>query len=218
MRTEVLAAALLLLAPVAASAQDLAAAQQGGPMIVERLHSGFAVAPEVKETDFDHRASTLVGGSAGWITDETFFVGGAGYWLVSDRHDRELGYGGFLFQWLAGGNNAVGFAARGLVGGGTATLTDTVSYTVRVPGPVPIVNGRPDPSRVTFTNQTFSAPVRFRDDFFLVEPGVDVRFRVTDRARVTAGVGYRLTAGDRRDDSRVRGAVATVGLQFGGGL
>ncbi len=218
MSTKLLAAAIVLLAPIAASAQDAAAAQQGGPMIVERLQSGFAVAPEVKETEFDHRGSTLVGGSAGWVTDATFFVGGAGYWLVSDRRDRELGYGGFLFQWLAGGSSAVGFAARGLVGGGSATLTDTVTYTVRVPSPIPIVNGRPDPSRITYTNQTFSASVRVRDEFFLVEPGVDVRFRLSDHTRLTAGIGYRLTAGDRPDESRIRGAVATVGVQFGGGL
>jgi len=212
------ALAVLVSMPLAASAQDAAETQPGGPMIVERVHSGFTAAPEVKETEFDHRASTLVGGSAGWITDETFFVGGAGYWLASDRHDRELGYGGLLFQWIGRGTESVGFGARALVGGGTSTLTDNVSYTVRVPGPVPLVNGRPDPSRVTYTNQTFSVPVRFHDDFFLVEPGLDLRFKLTSHTRLTAGVGYRLVAGERHDDSRIRGATATIGLQLGSGL
>ena len=74
MRTSVLAASLVLLAP-------LTAAAQGGPMIVERVENGFLASPDVKVTDVDHKTSELVGGYAGWVFDQTVFVGGGGYWI-----------------------------------------------------------------------------------------------------------------------------------------
>jgi hypothetical protein len=35
--------------------------------------------------------------------------------------------------------------------------------------------------------------------------------------RITAGAGYRFTVADYGGDSRLRGAVGTIGLQIGGG-
>ena len=91
MKTSVLAASLVLLTP-------LTAAAQGGPMIVERVENGFLGAPDVKVTEVDHRTSELVGGYAGWVFDQTIFVGGGGYWMANHSSDRELGYSGFVVQ------------------------------------------------------------------------------------------------------------------------
>src|ERR1043166_9045012 len=90
-----------------------------GPMTIEAIHSGFLAAPDVKVTDFDHKTSPLVGGYAGWVTDDTFFIGGGGYWLAdSHRSDREMAYGGLVLQWLARKDSRIGFGAKGLIGGG----------------------------------------------------------------------------------------------------
>ncbi|HZR25863.1 MAG TPA: hypothetical protein VFA59_19850 [Vicinamibacterales bacterium] len=209
MKTRALAIAFVVCAP-------LTAAAQGGPMIVERVNNGFAIAPEVKVTEVDHRTSELVGGTAGVVLDNSIFFGGGGFWNASGSHDREMGYGGFVFQWLAHSNDTVSFAAKALIGGGTATLTDSITETIRVPNPIPLINGRPDLTKPpTFTTQTITTQVRRRDDFFVAEPELDVRVRLTKHARFTAGAGYRAVGADRGDSSRLRGAVGTVGIQLG---
>src|SRR5580765_7177053 len=115
------AAFILFLLPIAASAQTPPAASAApadqGPMIVERIHSGFLAAPDFKVTEVDKETSGLVGGYAGWVSDETIFVGGGGYWMVNDSHDREMGYGGLIVQWLMHSDHRVGLSAKGLIGG-----------------------------------------------------------------------------------------------------
>ena len=210
-----LAVAFVFLAPLSAAAQNQ------GPMIVERVPSGFVFAPDAKVTDADHRTSELIGGNLGWAVDQTVFVGGGGYWLVNNSHDTEMGYGGFVFQWLGGSTDRFGWGVKALIGGGSATLTDTVSVVVPVypPMPTPYANGRPDVGRLPPpTYKTVSAQVRVHDDFFVAEPELDVRLRLSKHARLTAGIGYRAATGNRHDDGRLMGAVGSVGIQFGGGL
>jgi hypothetical protein len=245
----VAACAAAVLMPIAAAAQSDAAAQPGpaaaqlfavpaqpgaapsqsgaapsqGPMIVERVHSGFLAAPDFKVTDVDKRTSELVGGYAGWLADETFFVGGAGYWLANGSSDREMAYGGLMLQWLAESSNRLGVGVKGLIGGGQATLASTV--TTYVPVPVPVLDprnllpGRIDPGMVVHPPVPTTLNVRFREDFVVAEPEVDLLFRISRQVRVTAGAGYRFVGSDRRgvDDGRLRGATGSVALQIGGG-
>jgi hypothetical protein len=207
---------MLCLLPIAASAQTspdgTAPPASQGPMLVERIHSGFLVAPDVKVTEVDKKTSELVGGYAGWVTDDTFFIGGGGYWLANQSHDREMAYGGLVVQWLAHANSRVGFSAKGLLGGGRATLASPVSDLIARGDPRGRI-GPADPRRTVLTNTI----VRFRQDFFVAEPEVDLLLRLTRHLRLTAGAGYRFTAGEGRDDSRLRGAVGSVSLQVGGG-
>jgi hypothetical protein len=207
---------MLCLLPIAASAQTAAGgaapSTSQGPMIVERIHSGFLVAPDVKVTEVDKKTSELVGGYAGWVADETIFIGGGGYWLANNSREREMAYGGLVVQWLAHANDRVGFSAKGLVGAGRATLASPASDLIARGDP----RGRIDPAdprRTVLTNTV----VRFREDFFVAEPEIDLLLRLTQHLRLTAGAGYRFTGGERRDDSRLRGAVGSVGLQIGGG-
>ena len=154
---------MLCLLPIAASAQTTGGAAppaNQGPMIVERIHSGFLVAPDVKVTEVDKKTSELVGGYAGWVTDDTFFIGGGGYWMANQSHDREMAYGGLIVQWLARRSDRFGFSAKGLVGGGRATLSSTLSE-ILAPG---------DPHRRIDPDDLRRAPiantnVRFREDF-----------------------------------------------------
>ena len=197
----------------------LAAAQSGGtpmplsqgPMTVERMHSGFLVAPDFKFTEVDHRSSALVGGYAGWVSDDTFFIGAGGYWLASESRDREMAYGGLVVQWFAHTRDRVGFSAKGLVGGGQARLSSSV-FTIQ---------DLRDFDRVHI-EQVFPVPggfsnVRFREGFFVAEPEVDVRLRLTSHLRLTGGIGYRFIAAEGRDGNRLRGSVGSVALQIGGG-
>ena len=202
----------LCLLPIGAAAQtggaaapDLTASQASqGPMIVERVHNGFLVAPDFKFTEVDKKSSGLAGGYAGFVIDDHFFIGGGAYALATNTRDREMAYGGLILQWFGRGNERFGFSARTLIGGGTSESFSTVQVLDR---------GR-------LTNQS----VRFRQDFVVAEPGVDALVRLTNHLRLTIGAGYRFTGRgrDRFFDGGSRpnldGAVGSVGLQIGGGL
>ena len=207
-------AVMACLVPLSAAAQPAGstAPRTQGPMIVEPIHSGFLVAPDVKVTEVDRRTSELIGGYAGWLTDERIFIGGGGYWLANgSRNDREMAYGGLVVHWLVWNTGRIGVGAKGLVGGGEATLADTIS--VRVPEVR--TNGR-----VITPATTVSQRVRVRDGFLLAEPEAQLSFKLMKQLRVAVGAGYRFTGSDRRGSSRgdrLDGATGSLALQIGGG-
>jgi hypothetical protein len=212
MRHLILTVAIVLL-PIAASAQPagdpapdtVAAAQTSqGPMVVERIHNGFLVAPDFKFTEIDHRSSGLAGGYAGVVFDEHFFVGGGAYALATDRRGREMAYGGLMLQWLGVGNDLFGFSAKALLGGGRAESSGTVQTLDR--------------------GRLVTLPFRSRQSFLVAEPGVDALLRITSHVRLAVGAGYRFTGSPRRWDgfdgpgnTRLDGAVGSIALQIGGG-
>jgi len=211
--------ALAVLTPLVAFAQQPdqgATPASQGPMKIEVQQNGAVFAPDVRITEIDGTTGTLVGGYAGWLTDGTWLIGGAGYWLANGAHDRGLSYGGLLVQWMTGSRHRVAFAAGGLVGGGMARLGDTVTY----PG-YPGHPGRPgvgdrygyfgDPS----TGRT--ARLIYDQGVFVAEPQVSVVLNVTSLVRFGVGVGYRAVAGAGRDNDRLSGVSGTVSLQIGGG-
>lgn len=200
-----LVAALFPISVAAQTSDASSSAQVGqGPMIVERIKSGFLVAPEFKVTAFDHRTSQLAGVYGGWLSDQTFFFGAGGYWMTNGSRDHDMAYGGLVVGWFARRDHPVGVGVKGLIGGGEATVAHQIS--ILQP---PIVRGQPPvPGTVT---------VRIRDDFFVAEPEADVLVRVNKHFRLTGGVGYRLIGGARGEENRVRGVSGSVGLQIGGG-
>lgn len=203
----------LVLLPMAASAQtggaglDVAAAGQTsqGPMIVERVHNGFLVAPDFKFTEIDHKSSGLAGGYAGVVLDEHFFIGGGGYVLATERRGRDLAYGGLVLQWLGGGTDTLGFGAKMLLGGGSAESSGTVQVLQR--------------------GRLISEPFRSRQNFLVAEPELNARVRIASHLRLAVGAGYRFTGNDRGrrnggfdiPGSRLSGAVGSIALQIGGG-
>lgn len=216
MRHAVAAGAMVLLMPLAAAAQSGGAAPMSqGPMTVERVHGGFLVAPDFKITEVDRKTSGLAGGYAGWLTDGQFFIGGGGYWLQSS--DRKMAYGGLVVQWLARTDKQFGFSARALVGGGQATLSSTVSEIFARPDLRGMMFGRLDLDELRHQPVGSSMPIRFREDFFVAEPEVNLLVHLTKHVRLTGGAGYRFIGAKGRDNNRLSGASGSVGLQVGGG-
>jgi hypothetical protein len=196
----------------AGSQPPATAEQSAGPMTIERVHSGALLAPDFKLTEIDGHTSELVGGYGGWVTDKTFFIGGAGYWLANGARDRRLAYGGLLLQWMGRGDRALGYSIKGLVGGGESTLSRTITQPVRFPAARLFDRRMPAAQPPTITTS-----VRTRQGFFVAEPELDVMVRIARSLHLTAGAGYRFIAAEHGDESRIRGAVGTVGLQLGGG-
>ncbi len=204
-RALALAAALLAI-PVAAAAQSIPPPLSQGPMTVERLSSGWVAGPDFKVTDVDGATSALVGGFAGFLSRETFLVGGAGYWLANGNNNRELAYGGFLTQWQALGSGPLGFSANMLIGGGQATLTRLYTYYP------PVVVVDPRAPRVPVVSS-----VRYTDGVFVFEPEVGLLVKLGKQARLTSHVGYRFVGSNGYDSNRLSGFTGSVGLQIGGG-
>jgi hypothetical protein len=101
-------------------------------MIVERVQSGFLVAPDFKVTEVDHSTSELLGAYAGWLTDQTFFIGGGGYWLVNGAGERDMGYGGLVVQWFVRAKDPIAFSVKPRVGGGWTDTSTTRSRPIPV--------------------------------------------------------------------------------------
>jgi hypothetical protein len=222
MRRAAIASCVLWLIPFAVAAQSSGGApapQTQGPMIVERVHGGLLIAPDFKITEVDDRTSELAGGYAGWLTDDTIFIGGGGYWLANQASDRKLAYGGLMLQWLAIKDRRVGFSAKGLVGGGRATLGTNLSRLSFMPDITNAPARGPSPAdldRLT-RGSLVDTRIRYRQDFFVAEPEVDVLVRLTNRLRLSGGVGYRFVSAEMQGDDRLRGVTGSIGLQIGGG-
>lgn len=200
----------LFAAPLTAAGQTGASPQGNqGPMIVERVENGFAIAPEFKITNVDKKQARLVGAYGGWVIDRTLLLGGGGYWLTNRSSAFKMAYGGAVVEWMVGTDRPVGFSARGLFGGGRATLPGTVYG-------FPLPSDHDDHGRVIPVDpRLVPYNVAFREHFLIAEPQANVLVRLTDQIRLNAGVGYRLIGGAYGINSRLRGATGSVGLQFG---
>src|SRR5262249_11325012 len=138
-----------------------------GPIIIERLQSGWLIAPEVKVTQFDGGTHTLAGAYGGYVIDNRLLIGAAADFLTDPQHRRrELAYGGAFVTWRGGVDGWFGYSVQGLIGGGSATATGDVS----------VVNfDRTDTKKLTPVFTTVRLP--FREDFFVAEPGANVIVR-----------------------------------------
>lgn len=178
-----------------------------GPIIIQRLESGWAIAPDVKVTRFDSGTHTLAGAYGGYVIDNQLLIGAAADFLTDPQHRRrELAYGGAFVQWRRGVDRLFGFSVQGLIGGGSATATGDVSV---------VHFDRTDTRKLTPVFTTERLP--FREDFFVAEPGANVIVRLGSHVRLHAGGGYRAVSGAHGLNDEIRGAVGSVALEIGPG-
>jgi len=172
------ASAAVFVTPLAAAAQGPSSSQ--GPMVVERVKSGLLVEPQIKVTSFNHETSELIGADVGWLGDQVFFIGGGGYWMMNQHHDRELAYGGLVLGLTTPADAPFSFGFKTLFGGGHATVPGLVTvYPQYGPG-----GGRPLPTPTVTT-------VGVGSGFFVLEPQANIGFKMSKRVRFTAAGGYR---------------------------
>jgi len=190
-----------------------AATAQQGPLRLQRIRSGMVFAPEVKIADIDDVTGTFVGGYAGWLSDERFLVGGGGYWLVSPTDHRDVGYFGGIVGWQVPLNDAVRVGARGLVGGGWATLLG--AYDFRVPDHPWGRPPHPTPIDWDHAGDTVQGWAYVGEEFFVFEPQLDLSVRVADSVSLTTGISYRVVAGAGDFDDRLRGVAGNIAIQVG---
>jgi hypothetical protein len=189
-----------------------------GQFTIERVESGWVIAPDVRFTEVNKRTATLAGVYGGWMLEHTVMFGGGVSWIANQSHDFEMVYGGPMVEWLMHGERPISFGVRGLVGGGSATIGGTYGDLFGVPNGGPADVGR-DGRHVDHpggTRPSVSTHVIAREDFFVAEPQALVSFRTARWMRIYAGVGYRFTAGSDFDD-RLSGVSGMISIAFGGG-
>lgn len=198
MMKALIAVLVMLFLPMVAAAQTTQ-----GPLVLERLHNPFVVAPDYKITDIDGDTGQLAGAYAGKLLGDILFVGGGFYWLVDGDHGEEMRYGGLVLGWSMPAGRAVRFGARGLVGFGTATL-----------GVDGQLIGQPR-GRIS-TRGVPGQTVRFlaHDDFFVFEPQVNATVQVIPHVGVEVGGGYRLSGATNALEDRLNGVSGGVGVQL----
>lgn len=226
-RSSMRASALAALAfTSAAYAQDApASASAQGPLVIEKIHNGLVVAPDYKVTELNGDVAQLAGAYVGRVFDDRLLIGGAGYWLANGTRGTELRYGGVMVGWMTAPGR-IRFGARGLVGGGSGTLTMSFADRPggRMPDPRMMTAGIPDVRdfgarfgvRVPPLIPNGSLPsFRVREEFFVFEPQVSAVTKVTGHIAIDVAAGYRLTGGAEALGDRLDGATGSLGLQFG---
>lgn len=202
----------------AQTAQNPPAAPANGPLVLERIHDPWVLAPDFKVTDLDDRTGEMAGAYGGRLLDEKLLIGGAVYWLANDDRDFKMTYGGVLVGWQSREFGRVRFGGRGLAGIGRATLGFDVAALRGVTQPA--LGGRGD-IRFGVNDPRVQAlpPVRARllatEDFFLVEPQANVSARLTNSIGISCGVGYRQTGNVEILRDRLNGVSGNVAVQFG---
>jgi hypothetical protein len=200
-----------------------------GAVVVERVETGPVFGAEFKFTEIGGETAYLLGGYAGALFDGRLLVGAAGYFQVDrwyheydddycgydddwddcdGNHYRSANaYGGFLVEWYALRTPAVAVSARGLIGGGVATV-DWDNYDV-YPDPRGARHGTmyPPPGGYYYY---------YDQGYFVFEPQLNVSVRVAPGLAVVGGVGYRVIGWANGLEDRIGGLTGTVAVRFGG--
>lgn len=166
-------------------------------------HSGGYIAPAVRLSAISGNFASFLGGYGGWYINKRFMVGGGGFGLVNslpvpedaridpalDLH-YDMGYGGFMFEYVLNSDRILHMMGNFLIGGG---------------GIEQDYEGEDD-----FTDT--------KSGFFVFEPGVHAEVNITPYLRATGGITYRLVSGSNTTGIRDRDLSSmslAIGLKFG---
>ena len=199
---------MIVAAATTADAQDQGAggqrppAPQQGPMVVQPISSGFVFTPEVRFTEVNHSYGTLLGGSGGWLYDESLFLGGAFYGLVGGADDAQMMYGGHVTGWSAPLNRAVRVGVRALFGWGHSEIFEEWT--------------EPGYCHRGTCYGPMTQKAWIYQSFMVFEPQVTATFLLGKQLALDVGGGYRLTGNNYYGwDNHVNGAFGSVGIRVG---
>ena len=214
------AAAVMALSPLVAIAgqgpQRPAQPPAGqGTVVVEQVQNGPVFGAEFKYTEMNRQDVFLLGGHAGVIFDSKLLIGGAGYWQVDSGHYDGYGYndyygvngyGGLLLEWYALRAPVISVSARGLIGGGVATVG--VNDYVYINQPAPRHGAMYPPVGGYYA---------YDQTYFIFEPQVNVSLRLVPGVAMVGGVGYRVIGWANGWEDQIQGLTGTFAIRFGGG-
>jgi len=212
---KMLTAAALLCVSAAAWSEDTAAVQKpekkdNPPDVLFNLKETSVSGYGAIYTRFSKAGEAngcFVGGRGGFILDDSFVIGAGGMGLAApgkrekitgDEYtgiydEVQFGYGGFLTEYYFNPKDLVVFSIGTLIGGGGLYFSQD-------------------------NEDDEDDHNEGGDNFFVIEPELNVFIHVTRFCRVGAGVSYRYVNGinsEGMDDKDFRGPAASAMVQFG---
>ncbi|MEM9831935.1 MAG: hypothetical protein AAF944_14935 [Bacteroidota bacterium] len=171
---------LLILTTVITFAQDSGSQQETLVKGFRITNSGGYGGPALKVSSIGGDLVLFSGGYGGWFLNKKWMLGGGGYGMVTqlDVPDNEsvitgqnlhydLGYGGFLTEYILHSDRMLHLTANMLIGAGGISQD---------------LEGEPDLQGT-------------ESSFFVLEPGAGVELNITDFFRVNSGITYRIVSG-----------------------
>ncbi len=143
-------------------------------------NSGGFIAPALRLSAINGDFASFLGGYGGWFVNKKFMIGAGGFGLVNNlpvaESDRivpnldlhyDMGYGGFMFEYVLNSDRILHLMGNFLVGGGSIEQD---------------FEGKGDFKET-------------RSGFFVFEPGAHLEVNVAPFFRVAGGITYRLVSG-----------------------
>lgn len=166
-------------------------------------NSGGYGGPAVRLSAISGDFAAFFGGYGGWFVNKKFMIGGGGFGLVNnlpvpedvrvdpnlDLH-YDMGYGGFMFEYVFSSDRILHLMTNVLVGGGS----------------------------VEQDFEGASDFVDTQSAFFVFEPGAHLEVNVAPFFRVAGGITYRLVSGSDTigiQDSDLSSMSVGLSLKFG---
>ena len=161
-------------------------------------HGGYGgLVFKYSKVNGDYR--TFVGARGGWVINHVFVVGLAGYGLVDEYDDDwwfynidsnlHMGYGGLMLEYIVHPHRLVHLSTSLLIGGGSYGYgSNWLDYDSH------------------------------HDNFFVLEPEMNMMLNITNYFRMGFGVGYRFIDNDNSlvlDDKDLSGLSLTLTFKFG---
>ncbi|MHB8852874.1 MAG: hypothetical protein ACYC6P_05925 [Ignavibacteriaceae bacterium] len=173
-----------------------------------KLQSGGFGAPTVKFTLIDGLGAVLVGGYGGWLINHSFLIGVGGYGLAN-----AITYHGYGVQLALYPNlnfpfheNDIRFGYGGLV------LEYIGNHSKLVHSSFSILIGAGN------INSGYNSNYLSENNFFVVEPELNLEFNITTFFRINSGIGYRFISGIKSgyySDVNLNAPELSLNLKFG---
>lgn len=168
----------------------------------EITNGGFG-GPVIKYTQIKNEPAVLIGGRGGWIINHTFVIGGGGYGLANQieadnfidfsKPYINFGYGGLELEYIIQSDQIVHFSVYTLIGAGGVNYRDNMHS--------------------SWDNWDYNS-----DEFFVLEPALNVEVNITSFFRINAGANYRYISGVNYDNLKnedLAGFSGVLTLKFG---
>lgn len=172
-----------------------------GPLVLTPIESTFVIAPVAKVTKAFGVNSGLAGFYAGKVLEDKLIVGGSAVWLANPSSSTHMWYAGAVIGWKVFASGPFSLRAQTLLGAGETTRV--MDYTALFGPAATFLRGFAPTFRV-----------RARDGFAIMEPELTLQMKVLDRVRLNLGAGYRGTTRVFNYRNDLRGATATIGVEF----
>jgi hypothetical protein len=222
---------MAIVAIVAAASPLIAEEQDPQTLVGGNADNGFFIAPDFKFTEVDGKFANLAGVYGGWFINRQLLLGGGGYFLTNRSDDFKMTYGGFVAEYFIRPNKLVHFSVKGLIGGGTATVSgfrgrfdDLFDDLDELPFEIPAefrnrfrgrgINLPSIPGFPGFPEFPFPIFDDVDESFFIAEPEFNLNLNITKKLRVGFGGGYRFIGGAGRISDRLDGFTANAALKI----